>query len=395
VTTASAEATGAKPVPLWSLGFRPFFLAAGLWPALAVAVWIVMFATGETLPSRFAPLDWHIHAMLFGFVPAAIAGFLLTAIPNWTGRPPVHGRALAILAGLWLAGRVVAFLSALIPLWLAALIDLSFLFALAGVAAREIILARNWRNAAIPLPVCVLGIANLLMYLELGGVALPPGLGWRLGLAAIIILISMIGGRIIPNFTRNWLMRQRQSALPPAPGLADRAALGTLHLGLIGWTFLPDMQVVGWLLLLAGALNVLRVARWRGIATLGEPLLAILHIGYFWVAAGAALLGAAMLSYAVPQAAAIHALTAGAIGTMILAVMTRVARGHTGRPLAADRTTVWIYALVSLSALVRVIAAFSAAWMMPLLEASAILWIAAFLLFTTIYGPYLLQPRTS
>ena len=233
------------------------------------------------------------------------------------------------------------------------------------------------------------------MYLELGGVALPPGLGWRLGLAAIIILISMIGGRIIPNFTRNWLMRQRQSALPPAPGLADRAALGTLHLGLIGWTFLPDMQVVGWLLLLAGALNVLRVARWRGIATLGEPLLAILHIGYFWVAAGAALLGAAMLSYAVPQAAAIHALTAGAIGTMILAVMTRVARGHTGRPLAADRTTVWIYALVSLSALVRVIAAFSAAWMMPLLEASAILWIAAFLLFTTIYGPYLLQPRTS
>ncbi|MBN9569508.1 MAG: NnrS family protein, partial [Alphaproteobacteria bacterium] len=160
MTTASAEAAGAKPVPLWSLGFRPFFLAAGLWPALAVAVWIVMFATGETLPSRFAPLDWHIHAMLFGFVPAAIAGFLLTAIPNWTGRPPVHGRALAILAGLWLAGRVVAFLSALIPLWLAALIDLSFLFALAGVAAREIILARNWRNAAIPLPVCVLGIAN-------------------------------------------------------------------------------------------------------------------------------------------------------------------------------------------------------------------------------------------
>jgi uncharacterized protein involved in response to NO len=354
-----------------------------------------MFATGETLPSRFAPLDWHIHAMLFGFVPAAIAGFLLTAIPNWTGRPPVHGRTLAILAGLWLAGRVVAFLSALMPLWLAALIDLSFLFALAGVAAREIISARNWRNAAIPLPVCVLGIANLLMYLELGGVGLPVGLGWRLGLAAIIILMSVIGGRIIPNFTRNWLMRQRQSALPPAPGLIDRAALGTLLLGLIGWAFLPATQVVGVLLLLAGLLNLWRVARWRGIATLGEPLLAILHIGYFWLAAGAALLGAAMLSYAVPQAAAIHALTAGAIGTMILAVMTRVTRGHTGRPLEADRTTVWIYALVSLSALVRVIAAFSAAWIMPLLETSALLWIAAFLLFTLVYGPYLLQPRTS
>jgi uncharacterized protein involved in response to NO len=224
------------PMPAFlSQGFRPFFLATGLWSAVALAVWIVMFATGSTLPSRFDPLAWHIHEMLFGFVMAAIAGFLLTAIPNWTRRLPVSGSPLALLAGLWLVGRIACLVSALFPVWLTIAADLSFPVVLVGVVAREIVVGRNWRNLPMLAPVIVLGVANLLMHLEADGVAVTSGLGWRLGLAAIIVLISVMAGRIVPSFTRNWLAKRPGSDLPVGHGRIDRAALGILHAGLIGW----------------------------------------------------------------------------------------------------------------------------------------------------------------
>ena len=201
-----------------------------------------MFVTGAALPSRFDPLTWHIHEMLFGFVMAAVAGFLLTAIPNWTQRLPVSGEPLALLAGLWLLGRIACLISAFVPPWLATAADLSFPVVLVAVVAREIVAGRNWRNLPMVAPVTVLGIANLLMHLETDGVAVPAGLGWRLGLAAVIVLISVVAGRIVPSFTRNWLAKRRVSSLPAAPGWIDRAALGTLHAGLIGWAFLPDLQ---------------------------------------------------------------------------------------------------------------------------------------------------------
>ena len=374
-------------------GFRPFFLAAGLWSATAIALWIVMFATGAALPSRFDPLTWHIHEMLFGFVMATVAGFLLTAIPNWTQRLPISGEPLALLAGLWLLGRIACLVSALVPPWFATAADLSFPVALVAVVAREIVVGRNWRNLPMVAPVTVLGIANLLMHLETDGVAVPAGLGWRLGLAAVIVLISVVAGRIVPSFTRNWLAKRRVSSLPAAPGWIDRAALGTLHAGLIGWAFLPDLHPIGLLLLLGAALNLWRLARWRGVATATEPLLLILHIGYAWLVLGAALLGLSMLDTDLPSSAAIHTLTAGAIGTMILAVMTRVARGHSGRDLSADRTTCLIYILVILAAIARVAAALAPGWMMPLLVMSACLWISAFGAFLLVYGPMLLLPR--
>src|SRR5665213_499244 len=189
-------------------GVRPFFLAAGLWAAVALALWIVMLVMGIAVPSRFDPLTWHIHEMLFGFVMAAIAGFLLTAIPNWTGRLPVSGGPLALLAALWLLGRIACLVSALVPVWIATAADLTFPVALVGVVLREIIAGRNWRNLAVVAPVSVLGIANLLMHLEANGVAVPSGLGWRLGLAAVIVLISVMAGRIVPSFTRNWLAKR-------------------------------------------------------------------------------------------------------------------------------------------------------------------------------------------
>ena len=279
-----------------SLAFRPFFLAASLWSALALVLWIAMLLAGVTLPSRFDPLTWHIHEMLFGFVLAAIAGFMLTAIPNWTGRLPVRGSPLAWLATLWLLGRIACLVSALIPFWVAAVADLSFPVILTAAVAREIAAGRNWRNLPMTLPVAVLSIADLLMYLEVGGFGVPAGLGWRLGLAAIVVLISVVGGRIIPSFTRNWLAKHGTVRLPAPHRWIDRCALGSLHAGMTGWAFFPGFRPLGILLLLAAALNLLRLARWRGGATLVEPLLAILHLGYLWVLAGAVLLGAAILS---------------------------------------------------------------------------------------------------
>ena len=379
---------------IWTMAFRPFFLAASAWSAAALAGWVVMLTMGLTLPSRFAPLTWHIHEMLFGFVMAAIAGFMLTAIPNWTGRAPISGKPLAALATLWLAGRLACLVSALIPLWLAAAIDLTFPFLLCAVAAREIICSRNWRNLPMPVPIAILGFADLLMHLELAGFAVPVGLGWRLGLAAIMVLISVVAGRIIPVFTRNWLAKRGAADLPATHSTLDSVALGTLHAGMIGWAFFPTFQPAGGVLLFAAALNLWRLMRWRGIATWAEPLLTILHVGYFWVVIGAALLGASMLTGEVPEAAAIHALTTGAIGTMVLGVMTRVSLGHSARALRADRITVLIYLLVVLAAMVRVVAATSGSCL-ALIQISALLWIGSFFLFTLWYGRILLTPPVS
>lgn len=393
VVMLPVQAAKREPPAILTLAFRPFFLAASLWSALALALWIVLFITGRALPSRFNPLSWHIHEMLFGFALAAIAGFMLTAIPNWTGRTPIRGAPLGGLALLWVLGRVACLTSALIPFRLAAAIDLAFPFFLCAVAAREIIAARNWRNLAMPVPIGVLGFADLLMYLESAGFAVPPGLGWRLGLATIIVLISVIAGRIVPSFTRNWLVKRGVTGLPAVHGLLDRAALSSLHVGLIGWAFFPASWPLGVLLLLAAALNFWRLVRWRGDATLSEPLLTILHMGYAWVIGGAALLGATMLTSAIPEAAAIHAFTAGAIGTMILAVMTRVALGHTGRPLEADRVTALIYVLVNLAAATRVVGSVAGGWFLLLVSISAVLWVASFALFAIRYGPMLTAPR--
>lgn len=374
-----------------SYGFRPFFLMAGLWSAAALLLWIVIFAAGGSLPSRFDPLSWHIHEMLFGFVLATIAGFLLTAIANWTGRPPVNGVSLALLAALWLLGRACCLISVFLPAWLAAAGDLAFPVLLVGVVGREIVAGRNWRNLPMIGAVMILGTANLLMHLEAAGVSVPPGFGWRLGLAALIVLISIVGGRIVPAFTRNWLTKLQKQNLPGPPGMIDRAALGTLHAGLFAWAFAPDFPLLGVLLLVGAALNFCRLLRWRGGSTMAEPLLFVLHVGYGWMVFGAALLGFSMLSPSVPSTAAIHALTAGAIGTMTLAVMTRATRGHTGRELSADRVTGAIYLLVNLAAAMRVAAAFAFDWSMPLLVGSACLWIAAFAGFVLGYAPMLLR----
>lgn len=387
---ADISEPGRPKAALLGQGFRPFFLAAGLWGAAALAVWIHLLASGATLPSRFDPMAWHIHEMLFGFVMAAVAGFLLTAIPNWTRRLPVSGAPLAGLAGLWLLGRLACLVSSFLPAIVAIAADLAFPVVLIAVAAREIIAGRNWHNLVMTAPVTVLGIANLLMHLEADGIDVPAGIGWRLGLAAILVLVSAVAGRIVPSFTRNWLVKRQAKHLPAPHGLVDRLALGSLHLSMLSWALLPEAKIIGAALLIATALNAWRMARWYGIATLAEPLLTILHLGYLWLTIGTALLGCSVLDWGVPLPAAIHALTVGAIGTMILAVMTRATRGHSGYDLVADRQTVAIYALVNAAAVTRIAAAWAGGAVMPLLVGSAALWIAGFLLFSWHYGRILL-----
>lgn len=389
----SESGTGG-PGALLSYGFRPFFLGAALWAAIALALWIAMLTSGFALPSRLDPLDWHIHEMLFGFVPAAVAGFLLTAIPNWTGRRPVSGALLALLAGLWLAARIDELVCAFFPAWLAIAADLAFPCMLTAVVAREIIACREPRHYRMIVPVAVLTLAQLTMDLGAqGGIEALTGYGWRLGLAAILILISVLGGRLTPAFTRNWLVNRNETRLPPPAGLLDRASLGVLHAALLAWVLFPTAHPTGVALLAGAAINLWRLLRWRGMAARPETTLLILHVGYGWLVLGVAALGIANLDTAFPLGAAIHALTAGAIGTMILAIMTRVSRGHTGRPLSADAATNLIYALVVLAAAARIAAALTHYTWKDLLIASAALWIGAFGLFVARYAPVLLRPR--
>jgi uncharacterized protein involved in response to NO len=387
------DVSRARQLAVLTYAFRPMFLAAGIWAIVAIAAWLAMLFGYLQLPTRFDPLAWHIHEMLFGFVMAAVAGFLLTAIPNWTGRLPVRGLPLALLASLWLLGRVACLISADLPAWLAVGADLSFPVVLLAVAAREIVVGRNWRNLPMTAPLAVFLAADLLMHLESLDMPAPTGLGWRLGLAAPIVLISIIGGRIIPSFTRNLLSKRHSTRLPAAHGAFDNMAVCLLGAGLVLWAVFPDLLVAGMVLLVAAIFNAWRLARWAGGATWPEPMLFILHAGYAWVAIGTALLGLSVLGVGVPAAAAIHALTTGAIGTMIIGVMPRVTLGHTGREVTADGVTAFLFVLINVAAIARVAASWNLGWNladpMVLLAVSGGCWIAAFGLFEIVYGPML------
>lgn len=374
-------------------GFRPFFLAAALWSAIAMGLWIVWFLGGIDLPAVFDPITWHVHEMLFGFGAAAVCGFLLTAVPNWTGRLPVAGAPLGFLAALWLGGRLAVLLGAGWPPLLLAAIDCAFLAALGAIIGREIVAGKNWRN----LP--VLGLVLLLLAAN-GGFHLlamqgdVPYAGWpgRLGIAVLVLLVSLIGGRIVPSFTRNWLAQRGPGRLPTPPSRLDAAVLGLTGAALLGWIAAPEHLLSGLLLLVAGAGQLLRVARWAGWRTLAEPLVTVLHLAYLFVPAGFVLLGCSVLSPATaPAAAGLHAWLAGGIGMMILAVMTRASLGHTGRPLHAGGRELVIYAPVLVGALARIAASFGGPdW---LLHLAATGWIAGFALYALLYAPILIGPR--
>jgi uncharacterized protein involved in response to NO len=379
---------------LFSFGFRPFFLFGALWAALAAPLWALAYLAWGGQLFGAAGLDWHIHEMLFGYLAAVIAGFLLTAVPNWTGRLPVIGAPLAALFGLWVAGRSAMLLRARLGLSAGA-IDALFLVVLAAVLWREVIAGRNWRNAPVCALVTLLAGANICFDLRAWSPLLADA-AMRLGLAAPAVLMAIVGGRIVPSFTGNWLAQHRIDLRPAKFGMLDRAVLLATGLGLAVWIVWPTSPAGGVLLALAGLDNLARLSRWRGRWTGEEPLVWVLHAGYGWLGVALTLLGASMLAPDfVPLSAAIHALTVGAFGVMTLAVMTRATLGHTGRPRAAGRGTLMIYVAVNLAALLRVSAAFPVPFQSQLLAAGAAAWSAAFLGFAIVYGPMLARPRLS
>ncbi len=379
-----------------SAGFRPFFLGAAIWAAIGVPLWLAAYTEGLAVPTALPPFVWHAHEMIFGFAAATVAGFLLTAIPNWTGRTPVRDGLLAALVCLWAIGRAAVLLSMAIGAVAATVADLSFPAAFLAVVAREIVAGRNWRNLPILGALFLLLLGDLLVHLDALGIADTAPLGNRLGLATLLFLISLVGGRIVPSFTRNWLAKTRPAVPPPAPeSRLDIAALVVTAIALPSWAFAPDARPASWAVAIAGLAVALRLARWRGWYAAGEPLLLILHIAYGWLAFGLVLLGAAGLAGMPPTAAAVHALTVGAIGTMTLAVMTRATLGHTGRPLRAGPATRLIYGLVTIAAILRVLSPFAGAHGDVVLWTAGAAWAVAFGLFVFFYGVALVEPPPS
>ena len=383
---------------LFSFGFRPFFLFGALWAALAMLMWILMLSGTFMLPTRFEPVSWHAHEFLFGYIGAIIAGFLLTAVPNWTGRLPVVGWQLAGLFGLWLAGRVSIATSALWPPGVTAMVDLSFPIVLCGFILREILAGKNWRNLLVFALLSIFTIANLLYHLEAARMdAAAQGVGLRIGISSVVLLICVIGGRVIPSFTRNWLVQKKAERLPVPPMQHfDSAVLLVTVPALLCWVIWSDHQMTGAALLIIGVLHGARLIRWQGKQTLAEPLLWVLHLGYAFVPLGAVLEAVSILMPDLfPLAAAQHLWMAGAFGLMTLAMMTRATLGHTGQRLHAGRGTVAIYAFLIGSVVVRLAAAILVGSAAVLYALSAALWIGAFMLYAALYGSSLIKPKSA
>lgn len=380
---------------LWQCPFRPFFLATAAYALCAVAGWLGVLVFAWPLAGDHPPMQWHSHEMLFGMVAAAVAGFLLTAMCNWTGARSLSGTPLKALLGLWLAGRLAMWMSAVLPHWLVALIDLSFLAVVAGYSGFIIIGSGNRRNLPLVIVVTVLGLANALFHagLATGDAGLLRGA--ELGtIGLIVLLMVIIGGRITPAFTRNWMMRRQMdpSVVRSRSWLDWTATLATIALIVLLLADAPS----GWIAALAGvagAANLARVAGWSGWRTLGDPLVWILHAGYAWIALGLILMALGRGFGLVADTVWLHALGPGAMGVLIMGVMTRVSLGHTGRPLKLPSGAVAAYVLIIAAALVRV--ATAAGWLpwLPGLIASTAAWVGAFAVFLALYLPILAAPR--
>ena len=373
---------------LFHLGFRPFYLLAGFFGLAAIPFWLTRYFGGLALPAAYAPMAWHAHEMVFGFAVAVITGFLFTAARNWTGLDTPTHAPLAMLAGLWLAGRALMLTG---PTWLAAVVDLLFLPAVA--LALWIPLHRSGnRNQFFVALLLVLAAANLAFHLAHAGVlGIPELVPVRCALYLVVLIVTIMGGRVIPSFTRNAIPGARSRTVRPldlsAIGLAA-AAFALLLSPLPG-------ALGGAACLAAAALHAARLWSWDPWCTRGEPILWILHLSYAWIPVGLLLLGFNALGAPVPASIGDHALSTGAVGGMIIGMITRTARGHTGLPLRVNAAEVAAYGLVHLAALARVL------WplVMPGAYATALrvggaLWSAAFLLYLLVYVPLLTAPRS-
>ena len=389
---ASDRSSGPEPLlwhgtALFNLGFRPFYLLAALLAAAGIPLWLAQFFGGFSLPGPYAPMAWHAHEMVFGFAVAVIAGFLLTAARNWTGLPTPTRAPLAGLAALWLAGRVLMLTG---PAWAAMVVDLAFLPVVAAALWLPLQRSRN-RNRLFVALLLVLAAANLAFHLAhsgmLGMAEITPV---RVALYLVVLIVTVMGGRVIPSFTRNAIPGARTRTIRPL----DLSAIAVAAAAFVALVVPLPAAIAGALCLFAAALHAVRLWTWDPWRTRGTPILWILHVSYAWIPIGLSLLGLHALGVPVAAALGDHALGTGAVGGMIIGMITRTARGHAGLPLQVNRSEVAAYVLVQLAALVRV------AW--PLLTPAAYvsalsvagaLWSAAFLLYLVVYLPLLIAPR--
>ncbi|SFH87188.1 NnrS family protein [Modicisalibacter xianhensis] len=384
-----------RSMPLWRLAFRPFFLLGAAFSLLAMLVWGAFWHGQSLLQPYGGMLWWHQHEMLFGFTAAIVVGFLLTAVQNWTGQAGLSGAPLLALAGAWLLGRwLIAFPQDLSPLWLASL-DMIFLPLAAGVLAWPVIRVRQWRNLVFVPVLLVLALANALTHVALfaGDPLLLRG-AMYLAVLLIALLMTILGGRVIPFFTSRRL--QRPQASRPAwlewCSIGGVAALALLQLASLAGLIAPGAVWAG-VALIASAANTIRLLRWKGWLSWRDPLLWGLHVSYAFVCLGLAMWGVAALGW-VPASLAIHALTVGGMGTMMLAMMARVALGHTGRPITAPKGIGIALGLMVTAAVLR--AVMPALWpqVTHLTLSFAILaWSLAYALYLSLYAPVLLRKR--
>lgn len=380
---------------LFALAFRPFFLAVGIEGVGLTLAWLAMLHGWLPAPAWLDPFLWHGHEMLFGLVAAAIAGFLLTAVPGWTATPPLAGGRLAAVVGLWALGRAAMALAGVLPRAAVAAADLSFPAALLVAIGLPVLRAGALRQAGIVAALAVLVGANTAVHLDALGVA--PGAArpaLRLAVVFVAVLILVIGGRITPSFTQNAIERAGGGLRVRARPALDRLSLAGAAALALAELLAPQSLASAACAAVAALATFARMAGWQTRFALRDPLLAALHVGFAWVGAGFAAIALADLGAPVPPTVALHALTAGAMGAMILAVMTRVALGHTGRPLVAPRSAHLAYALVSAGALARLFGpalapgAQRAAWTL-----AGLLWAGAFVAFLAGYAGMLLRPR--
>ena len=388
-----ADAAPAK----WALfryGFRPFFLAAGLAALLLVPWWAAALAWGVPLGTSWPAALWHGHEMLFGFIVAAVAGFLLTAVPSWTGARGFAGWPLVLLAGLWLTGRIGVSASAGLPLPVVAALDLSFLPALAGFVLVPLVRARN-RNSPLLAVLLTLWLTNVAFYWGLThGDSIFARHALLVGIDIVLLLVTVIGGRIVPAFTSSALKQQGIGISLRAWRGMTPLAVGVMVVAVICDLFRPESVAAGAVALAAGVIQAVRLAQWRMLRTLRTPIVWVLHVAYLWLPVGLVLKGLALIFALALAAYYLHALTIGAAALMIMAVMTRASLGHTGRPLVVSRATAYAYGLLAAAAVVRVFgpALLPLAYVKTVVLA-AVLWTVAFGIFLSVYAPMLITRR--
>lgn len=383
---------------LFSYGFRPLFLAAGLYAVFAMGLWLAWLALGAPNWAMFgnSPFAWHAHEMIFGFAAAAVAGFLLTAVPNWTGALPLSGSPLAVLFATWLTGRIAMLAAGSLDPALVAALDLAFLPLLGISAARQLFVKPAPRNVMLLTILAAMAGANVVYHLASNGIwpGNEPG-SLRFALMLLVLMIAIVGGRVVPAFTHNWLHLNKPSArMPQRFAWLDAASIVSVAL-LVVLQLLPVPDwVEAFIALLSALANGTRLFLWHGAPTWRAPIVFILHVGYAWLVIGLLLMGTAALTSGLPSIPAVHAFGAGAVATMIMAIMTRASLGHTGRAIIAPRPIVLAYGLLTLAAFLRVFGVqLAPALYAEVLLTAAAAWIAAFALFVGVYFPILVTPR--